>query len=56
MIDPIDIKDQCLSIIVDELHPGRPYNFKWLGHNFYLFLNEEESDDLQKINIYVADE
>jgi hypothetical protein len=56
MIDPIDIKDQCLSIIIDELDPGRPYNFQWLGHDLYLFLNKEESDDTQIINIYITEE
>ena len=56
MTDPIDIKDQCLSIVVDELHPGRPYNFNWLGRDLYLFLNEEESENSLIINIYIADE
>ena len=56
MLDPIDIKDQCLSINVNELHPGRPYHFKWLEHDMYLFLNEEESEEEQIVNIYVTNE
>ena len=56
MPDPIDIKDQCLSIVVNELHPGQPYHFKWLGHEMYLFLNEKESEDEQIINIYITEE
>jgi hypothetical protein len=55
MTDPIDIKDMCLSIAVNELHPGQPYHFKWVGHNMYLFLNKEESDE-PVINIYITED
>ena len=54
--DPIDIKDMCLSINVSKLHPGQPYHFKWLDHDLYLFLNEEETDDKDIINIYVTED
>ena len=56
MSDLIDIKDMCLRINVDKLHPGQPYHFKWLGYDMYLFLNEEESEEEDIINIYVTDE
>ncbi len=56
MLDPIDIKDHCLSIVVNKLRPGQPYHIKWLGHELYLFLNEEGSEDEQIINIYLVDE
>lgn len=56
MSDSIDIKDMCLSINVDKLHPGRPYHFKWLNYDMYLFLNEDKSEDENIINIYVTNE
>jgi hypothetical protein len=56
MSDHIDIKDMCLSINVSKLHPGQPYHFKWLDHDMYLFLNEDEPEDDDIINIYVTDE
>jgi hypothetical protein len=55
MDDPIDIKDKCLSISIKDLDPGTPYNFKWLGKDMYLFLNEEENDE-DMINIYITEE
>ena len=55
MTDPINIKDKRLSISLKDLDPGTPYNFKWLGHDLYLFLNEEGNDE-DMINIYITDE
>jgi hypothetical protein len=55
MTDPIDIKDKCLSISLKNLDPGTPYHFKWLDHDLYLFLNEEENDE-DMINIYITEE
>jgi hypothetical protein len=54
MIDPIDIKDKCLSIAPNKLDPGKPYHFKWLDHDLYLFLNEEGNEEEDTINIYVT--
>ena len=55
-LDPIDIRDKCLSIIVNELHPGRPYHFKWIGQDMYLFLTEDNSDNQQILNIYITND
>jgi len=56
MTDPIDIKDKCLSIALKQLDPGKPYHFKWLNHDLYLFLNEEGNEKEDMINIYLTEE
>jgi hypothetical protein len=56
MTDPIDIKDKCLSIALQHLVPGKPYHFKWLDHDLYLFLNEEGNEEEDMINIYITEE
>jgi hypothetical protein len=56
MTDPIDIKDKCLSIALQHLDPGKPYHFKWLDHDLYLFLNEEGNEEEDMINIYLTEE
>jgi hypothetical protein len=56
MTDPIDIKDKCLSIALNQLDPGKPYHFRWLDNDLYLFLNEEGTEKIDMINIYVTEE
>ena len=56
MTDPIDIRDKCLSILPNQLDTGKPYHFKWLGYDLYLFLNEEGKEEEDVINIYVTED
>jgi hypothetical protein len=56
MTDPIDIKDQCVSISIEDLRPDQPYHFRWLGYDMYLFLDKDNLENKPFINIYQTDD